>query len=105
MDAYLNALAPGGVHAIVGGAPGALLRYVVAGKRMAKKQGRCFKLVAQKTTVADLETLMRMAVSGEARPVLDSVYPLDKAAEAFENFGAGRFVGKLGVKTIADNCL
>jgi NADPH:quinone reductase-like Zn-dependent oxidoreductase len=98
MKAYADALAPGGVHAIVGGTPGALLRYVTVGRRLAKSQGKTFNLVAQKTTVADLEALMRMAVSGEAKPLLDSCFALADAPKAFERFGAGRFVGKVALR-------
>lgn len=95
MDAYLSALAPGGIHAIVGGTPGSLLRYLVAGRRRAKKQGKTFKIVAQRTTVPDLETLMQLAVSGEAKPVIASSFALADAAKAFEQFGQGQFVGKI----------
>jgi NADPH:quinone reductase-like Zn-dependent oxidoreductase len=95
VDRYERALAPGGVHAIVGGSPGALLSYLTRGRRRARSHGKAFRMVAQKTTLEDLEALMRMAVSGEAKPVIDSVHPLDKAVEAFERFGRGEFVGKI----------
>lgn len=97
MPTYVQALAPGGIHAVVGGAPGALLRYLLWGRRLARKHGKTFKIVEQKTTVADLEALMRMAVSGEAKPVVDSVFGLGEAVQAFERFGAGAFVGKVVV--------
>lgn len=97
---YEQALAPGGVHAIVGGTPGGLLRYLVKGRRLARKHGKRFEIVAQRTTVEDLEALMRMAVSGEARPVIDSVHSLDRAVEAYERFGSGSFVGKVVLKVV-----
>jgi NADPH:quinone reductase-like Zn-dependent oxidoreductase len=100
MAHYERVLVPGGVHAIVGGTPSGLLRYLFKGRRMAKKNGKTFKIVAQKTTVEDLETLMRLAVSGEAKPVVDSTYPLDKAGEAFERFGSGSFVGKVVLRPV-----
>jgi NADPH:quinone reductase-like Zn-dependent oxidoreductase len=95
---YVDALAPGGILAFIGGGPGALLRAVAWGKRLAKKQGKAFSLVAQKTTVADLEELMRMAVHGQAKPVIDSVYALENAVQAFERFGEGRFIGKVVIQ-------
>jgi NADPH:quinone reductase-like Zn-dependent oxidoreductase len=101
MAAYLSALAPGGVHAIVGGTPGALLRYVTVGRWMAQRRGRRFKLVAQETTVADLETLMRMAVKGEAVPLIDSSFALPDSIRAFERFGSGAFLGKIIVLPFA----
>ncbi len=98
---YAAALGPGGIHAVIGGKPGAILRYLLRGKGLAKRQGKMFKMVAQKTTVPDLENLMQMAVRGEVKPLVDSTYDLAKAAQAFERFGEGQFVGKIVIRMVA----
>jgi NADPH:quinone reductase-like Zn-dependent oxidoreductase len=102
MASYFDALAPGGILAFIGGQPGAIFRALTWGKMLekslAKKQDKTMTLVAQKTTVQDLEGLMRMAVQGQAKPVIDSVFSLEEAVKAFECFGEGRFIGKLVIK-------
>jgi NADPH:quinone reductase-like Zn-dependent oxidoreductase len=102
MASYFDALAPGGILAFIGGQPGAIFRALTWGKmleaRLAKKQGKTMTLVAQKTTVQDLEGLMRLAVQGQAKPVIDTVFSLEEAVKAFECFGEGRFIGKLVIK-------
>ncbi|HSJ35927.1 MAG TPA: NAD(P)-dependent alcohol dehydrogenase [Acidimicrobiia bacterium] len=43
----------------------------------------------------DLEDLAAMLVSGGVRPVLEEIYPLEKAAEAMRRLGEGHAAGKL----------
>ena len=46
-------------------------------------------------TRAELEQLLRLLVVSGVRPVLDSVLPLERAAEGFERMAAGALFGKV----------
>jgi thioredoxin reductase (NADPH) len=46
---------------------------------------------------ADLERLRGLAEDGTVRPALDTVYPLDQAADALRHLIAGRTQGKLAI--------
>ena len=46
---------------------------------------------------ADLETLRELLEAGKLRSVVDSVYPLDRLADALEHMGNGHPQGKIVV--------
>ena len=44
---------------------------------------------------AEFETVMRLVVRGDLRPVVDTTMPLDQAAKAHERLEAGQQFGKI----------
>jgi NADPH:quinone reductase-like Zn-dependent oxidoreductase len=42
--------------------------------------------------------LIGMFRKGEVLPVIDSVFPLDRSADAFRHFASGTFLGKVLIK-------
>ena len=53
--------------------------------------------------VADLETLASMAEAGTIRPVIDKVYPLERAAEAMAHVASRHARGKVVVRVAPDD--
>jgi NADPH:quinone reductase-like Zn-dependent oxidoreductase len=51
---------------------------------------------------ADLERLGELVETGAVKPALDTVYPLEHAAEAIRQLTAGRAEGKLAVAVAVD---
>lgn len=96
-----RSLAPEGALVLVGGeAAGALLggteRIAAAGLRNATTRQRLIGLMARERA-EDLEELSRLIEAGTLRPVIDTVYPLERAAEAIGHIAAGRARGKVVV--------
>lgn len=52
-------------------------------------------------TREDLSRLVPYLESGEIKPVIDTVYPFEKAVEAFEHSESGRAVGKIVVEIVS----
>ena len=44
---------------------------------------------------ADLEATLQWAADGKLKPVIDSVFPLDQTAEAFEKLRSRKVLGKV----------
>lgn len=88
-----RALVPTGIHVPSSGHGG--MRWIIAAALTApfvKTQGA--PLVA-KTTAADLTVLAEMVTQGRVAPVIDEVYPLARALDAFVRLDAGHQRGKI----------
>lgn len=57
--------------------------------------GRRIRVVLTKSSAQDLQHLTRRLESGQIRPVVDSVYPLQEIRQAHERSESGRAVGKI----------
>ena len=96
-----RSLATEGALVLVGGeAAGSVLggteRIAAAGIRNVATRQRLIGLVARERA-EDLEELSRLIDEGVLRPVIDTVYPLDRTAEAIDHIGEGRARGKVVV--------
>lgn len=98
VSTFAKALNPGGALCVVGGRVPVLLQAGLLGPMMSKREGKTLGLLMWQSRAADFARLADMAVHGEVTPVIDKVYPLDKAADAFRRIGAGKAKGKLVVK-------
>lgn len=95
MLAYARALNPGGVLAVIGGRTGALLSLVTLGSLISVLGSRKLRIVIFQPSIVDLEEMKRLFTSGAVRPVIDRVFPLEQAAEAFRCLGEARAKGKV----------
>ena len=96
-----RSLAPDGALVLVGGeSAGSVLggteRIAAAGLRNATTRQRLIGLVSRERA-DDLAELSGLIESGAVRPVIDTVYPLERTAEAVDHIGAGRARGKVVV--------
>ena len=92
---YKRILNPGGVFAIVGGAPDLFLRAILLGPWTAVTTGKKIGLMPHKPNQQDLEQLAEMVAASELQPVIDKTFPLNETAEAMRYFGKGSFCGKI----------
>jgi len=51
-----------------------------------------------KPNSVDLDYLASLVVNGKLKPVIDSIYPLEKVAEAIQKIGDGKLLGKALIK-------
>jgi len=47
---------------------------------------------------ADIQATLEWAAAGKLKPVIDSIYPLDRAGEAFAHLRSRNFLGKILVE-------
>ncbi|MBO1740249.1 NAD(P)-dependent alcohol dehydrogenase [Leifsonia sp. TF02-11] len=96
-----RSLAPEGALVLVGGESGGSVlggteRIAAAGLRNATTRQRLIGLLSRERA-EHLTELSRLIESGVVRPVIDTVYPLERTAEAVAHIGAGRARGKVVV--------
>ncbi|VDB91720.1 unnamed protein product [Peniophora sp. CBMAI 1063] len=108
-DHYLKSkayLAPGGTFVTVGPQPhglgdfGQLLR-LFAGLLQPTWLGGVkskYRLVGVKTKKEDMQAIFDLLAEGKARPLVDSVYPMEDALKAYERLLTKRATGKVVVK-------
>ncbi|MGD9980606.1 MAG: NAD(P)-dependent alcohol dehydrogenase [Hyphomonadaceae bacterium] len=89
--AYMRALAPGGLYATMGGNLLIGLMLLAFAPLWRPKRMRFVMLKPNK----DLVFLGGLVETGKIKAVIDSIYPLAQAAEAFRRFGSGRHKGKV----------
>ena len=96
-----RSLAPEGALVLVGGESGGSVlggteRIAAAGLRNATTRQRLIGLLSRERA-EHLTELSRLIESGVVRPVIDTVYPLERTAEAVAHIGTGRARGKVVV--------
>lgn len=93
--ASTRTLNDGGIYLLAGGRFGPSLQAALMGP-MVSRLGRyriVYLLVG--TPTATLDRMTELHASGEVVPIVDRVYPLEQAAEAFRRVGEGRALGKV----------
>lgn len=101
LSALRRILTPTGAVVLVGGEAGGALaggiqRTMAAGMLDRFTRQGLVGLFARERT-EDLRELAGLLEDGSLRPVIDTVYPLERTAEAVEHIGAGRARGKVVV--------
>jgi NADPH:quinone reductase-like Zn-dependent oxidoreductase len=99
---YVRALNPGGLYVTVGGDIFQLLKVALVGRWRYKRDGRkTLRLIGLKPN-RDLKHFNDLFEAGKLFPVIDGLFKLTEAREAFRRFGAAEQKGKI-VITIADD--
>ncbi len=98
---YRHALSPNGTYAMVGGAVPRIFQALFLGLWGSITRSQKFRLVAEGPNkgLADLKELIE---AGKVVPIIDTVYKLSEAPEAFRHFGAGRHKGKVVICISSD---
>jgi NADPH:quinone reductase-like Zn-dependent oxidoreductase len=101
LGAYARALNRGGRLTVVGGTPGIVVRTAILGPLFGLLTSKRMGLLIYKPSAADLERLAALALKGKVVPVIDSIHPLENAAEAMRRLGEGHALGKVVVAVSA----
>lgn len=91
---YRRALNPGGVLVTVGGELSQVFTTMFFGPLLSLG-GRKVRLLAAKSSVPDLETIIGLVAGGQIRPVIERRYPLEQIAEAVAYLSRGHARGKV----------
>lgn len=93
---YKRALKPKGVFTMIGGSMGWLLfRMMLIEPFLSRYRSKKLGIMGYRTGRAELDVLTQLVDEGRIKPVIDSVFPLTAAPEAFRHFMSGEFVGKV----------
>ena len=92
--AYARALTQNGVYATVGGSIGRLLLALLLRGWISITRKKNIRIVALKPN-KDLAYMNELFEAGKMKPVIDSIYKLDKVPQAFHYFATGAYKGKI----------
>lgn len=93
---YKRALTANGVYVMVGGTFPQIIKSMIFGPIMSIG-GRKFRSAAGKSCAKDLSFVMDLVKEGKVKPVIDKVYRLPEAGDAFRYIEAGHARGKVVV--------
>lgn len=95
LAAYRQALRPGGVYVMAGGAEAQMFQAMLLGPWLFKKGDRRLSMLETKPTTEDLAFVAELIEAGQVTPVIDQCYPLEALPEAFRHVEAGHARGKV----------
>ncbi|WMT85233.1 NAD(P)-dependent alcohol dehydrogenase [Pelagibacterium sp. 26DY04] len=93
--AYARALREGGVLVVIGGTIRSLLSVACFGSVIGKTQRKRLGVLFYEVSPPDFSQLAGQCVDGRLIPIIDSVFPLERAAEALQRIGGGEAIGKI----------
>jgi NADPH:quinone reductase-like Zn-dependent oxidoreductase len=94
---YSRALTRRGQLIIIGGDMSVLFGSLVVGRMISQRNGQKFGMLAYRVNEG-LDKMIAMFRQGMLTPIIDSVFPLEKTADAFRHFASGKFVGKVMIQ-------
>ena len=97
MSDYRRALSPDGIYVTVGGETGSLMPMILLGPLVSRVGKKRIKMVMLQTN-RDLERLNELYEAKIIRPILDHIFPLEEADQAFHEYEQMHFVGKVVIK-------
>lgn len=102
LSAYKQLLNKNGIYVMVGGAMTQIIKSLLLGRLMSFGSKKMLTLSA-KSNQKDMEMIVKMAADGKIRPVIESRYPLDKAAEAMKYVSNGHARGKVVINVVGNS--
>ncbi len=95
---YLRALSPEGTYVVAGGSMLQLFQAAGKGKRISQTGSQKIYVVSLEPNQKDLVFIKELLESGKVVPVIDGIYPLGKAAEAFRYYEKVHARGKVVIR-------
>jgi NADPH:quinone reductase-like Zn-dependent oxidoreductase len=95
ISAYKRALTPKGIYVMAGGSLAQIFQGLLLGPRMSENGGRKLGSMVAHVNQKELAALLELVEAGKVVPVIDRIFPLSEAAEAFRYLGEGHARGKI----------
>jgi NADPH:quinone reductase-like Zn-dependent oxidoreductase len=92
---YLSVLVPGGTYVVAGGSMLQLAQAAMMRRRTSRTRDQKISVVSLVRNPKDLVLMKELLESGKIVPVIDGIYPLSAAAEAFRYFEKVHARGKV----------
>ena len=96
--AYRRVLAPNGRYVCSGGSMTQVFQGLLLGPLLSAFGSKKLSTMAAAANSRDLTQIKELVENGKIRPVIDRMYPLNEAAEAFRYLGEGHAHGKVLIK-------
>ncbi|PLT48008.1 Bifunctional protein: zinc-containing alcohol dehydrogenase [Paenibacillus pasadenensis] len=94
---YKRSLNPNGTYVMIGGSMSLILKLLLLGRSIKKKENKQMTILIHKPNRKDQEVLKELFLAGKLAPVIDKRYPLSQAEEAIRYLGEGHAMGKVVV--------
>ncbi len=99
LEDILKVLREGGNYVLVGGAIKQMLKVMMVGKRVAKKENKNIRHFIADSNTADLNFLRELIEAGKVKSFIDSSFSLSKLPKAMRHFENEHIRGKLVITT------
>ena len=95
---YLDVLKPAGTLVVIGGSMKQIIQAGQAKKKTSDGQGKQVHITELRQDPGDFTFLKELLESGQVKPVIDGVYPLERAADAFRYYEREHPRGKVVIR-------
>ena len=102
LNAYAQALRPGGTFVWAGGDLKVLFETMVMGPWVGRKGDKKLTSLSHHPSQDDLVYVAELIGAGKVKPVIDRCFPLQETAEAFRHYDAGHMQGKVVIAVLED---
>ncbi len=99
--AFERVLVSGGAYVAVGGTVEGILQLLLLAPLLSLTRSKRIGLMVAKAN-HDLAALVELCATGEVKPVIDGVYPLDETPKALRRLGEAQHIGKIVISPIRD---
>lgn len=96
---YKRSLNKNGRFIMIGGTSSTILQTIFLGSLISLFGSKKLGILAHEPN-KNLDKILKLIDSKKVRPIIDSVFPLEKVPEAFDHFGSGKVKGKIIIKII-----
>lgn len=89
---------PGGTYCMVGGGNKQLFQALFLGPLYSLTGGMKMSIISSQPDTKALEGLLGMCTAGKIKPVIEKVFSLDQAVEAYQYLGSKHAKGKVVIR-------
>lgn len=94
---YQSHLKPSGIYVMVGGPIKQFIKNLILSP-IYSLGNKKFRILNSKSNKSDLEEIIQLISNKKIKPIIEKVYPFDKAIEAYQEFEKGHSKGKIVVQ-------
>lgn len=91
---YQSHLKPNGLYVMVGGPIKQFIKNLILCP-LYSLGNKKFRILNSKSNISDLQEIIQLISNKKIKPVIEKVYPFDKAIEAYQTFEKGHSKGKI----------
>lgn len=97
LSLYKRLLKPNGIYILVGGPIKQFIKNLILSPIYSLGNNK-FKILNSKSNRNDLEQIIKLVSEKKAKPLIEKIYTLDKAIEAYQTFEKGHSKGKIVIQ-------
>ena len=94
---YQNHLKPNGLYVMVGGPIKQFIKNLILCP-LYSLGNKKFRILNSKSNTSDLQEIIKLVSDKKIIPIIEKVYPFDKAIEAYQEFEKGHSKGKIVIQ-------